>query len=393
MELDVRTLMVAFSVNLFAGAIALPTIMGWRRIGIAARHAVLATGLQALGWFGLILSTLVRHQWPDGLLSTAAMGLMSGGLVLLWRAIGLWTGHAQVDHPSLGLRFMGGLTAALTLGYGLGFEHYPWRIGLANGVLGLQMLLIAHAALRPSPGIHRGWRAIIGMSLSVMAVLTLGRGLLGLQMPEAETAGLITAPHRMNQIAVLVSNMVLLLNSMALLMAYREEAERQLREQAITDGLTGLLNRRAWTERAEALMSDARRHGQPLALLMIDLDHFKRINDEHGHACGDRALQLLSRMLREQLRSGDLAGRHGGEEFCVLLTHTREGQALSLDQRLRQCLRLQSQQELGFVLDYSAGLAALGLADLTLDDLLRRADDALYEAKRAGRAQVVLAPP
>ena len=125
---------------------------------------------------------------------------------------------------------------------------------------------------------------------------------------------------------------------------------------------------------------------------MLDIDHFKRINDERGHARGDQALQLLSRLLREELRTGDLAGRYGGEEFCVLLTHTREGQALSLDQRLRQCLRLQSAQELDFPLEYSAGLAAMGTRDTTLDSLLRRADEALYEAKRAGRGQVVLAP-
>jgi diguanylate cyclase (GGDEF)-like protein len=389
MELDVRTLMVAFSVNLFAGAIALPTIMGWRRIGIAARHAVLATGLQALGWAGLVMSTLVRNEWPDRLLSTLAMGAMSASLVTLWRAVRLWTGHGRPEERSPGLVVLWTLTVLMTAGYGLGFDHYPWRVGLANGVLGLLMLGVTAAALSHSPGTHRGWRAVIATSMAVMATVTFWRGVLGAFFTESYP--FMTAPHPVNQFSALVSSVVLLLNSMALLMAYREEAERQLREQAITDGLTGLLNRRAWTERAEVLLADARRYGQPLGLMMIDIDHFKRVNDDHGHARGDQALQLVARMLREQLRSGDLAGRYGGEEFCVLLTHTREGPALSLDQRLRQCLRLQSEPELGFVLEYSAGLAALGENDRTLDDLLRRADAALYEAKRAGRAQVVLA--
>ncbi|MFM2347350.1 MAG: hypothetical protein RL654_2103 [Pseudomonadota bacterium] len=381
--------MVAFSVNLFAGAIALPTIMGWRRIGIAARHAVLATGLQALGWAGLVMSTLVRNEWPDRLLSTLAMGAMSASLVTLWRAVRLWTGHGRPEERSPGLVVLWTLTVLMTAGYGLGFDHYPWRVGLANGVLGLLMLGVTAAALSHSPGTHRGWRAVIATSMAVMATVTFWRGVLGAFFTESYP--FMTAPHPVNQFSALVSSVVLLLNSMALLMAYREEAERQLREQAITDGLTGLLNRRAWTERAEVLLADARRYGQPLGLMMIDIDHFKRVNDDHGHARGDQALQLVARMLREQLRSGDLAGRYGGEEFCVLLTHTREGPALSLDQRLRQCLRLQSEPELGFVLEYSAGLAALGENDRTLDDLLRRADAALYEAKRAGRAQVVLA--
>ncbi|MFO1276123.1 GGDEF domain-containing protein [Sphaerotilus uruguayifluvii] len=380
--LDVRTLMMMFTVNVFAVALALPAIMGWR-IGPAARQAVLSTGLQALGWFGLVLSTLWRDLWPDQLLSTLAMAGISAGLVTLWRALALWTGREGRAWP------LWTLTGLMTLGYGLGFDSYPWRVGLANGVLGLQMLAVTHAALRHSPQTGWRWRALIGSCMAAMAVATFWRGVLGAFFTASYPY--LTAPHPVNQAAAVLSHVTLLLSTVGILMAYREEAERQLREQAITDGLTGLLNRRAWTERAEALLSDARRYGQPLALLMIDIDHFKRVNDERGHACGDQALQLLSRMLREELRSGDLAGRYGGEEFCLLLTHTREGPALSLDQRLRQCLRLQSEQELGFVLEYSAGLASLGQGDITLDDLLRRADGALYEAKRAGRAQVVLA--
>jgi diguanylate cyclase (GGDEF)-like protein len=125
---------------------------------------------------------------------------------------------------------------------------------------------------------------------------------------------------------------------------------------------------------------------------MIDLDHFKQINDRRGHAVGDKALQLIAAMLREELRSGDLVGRYGGEEFCVMLLHTREAAALTFDQRLRQKLRQRSQAELGFVLEYSVGLSSQQLKDRRLEDLLRRADAALYEAKRAGRNQLVMAP-
>ncbi|WP_338415469.1 GGDEF domain-containing protein [uncultured Sphaerotilus sp.] len=382
MELDVRTLMVVFTVNVFAVALALPAIMGWR-VGPAARQAVLSTVLQAGGWFFLVLSTFWRNQWEDQVCSVLAMAGMSASLVLLWRSIGLWTGRPQQAWP------MWTLTVLMTLGYGFGFENYPWRVGLANGVLGTQMLAIVLAVSRHSQTGWR-WRALIGLCMGATATVTFWRGILGAFFTASYP--FLTAPHPVNKAAALVSNLSLVLTTAAILMAYREEAERELQAQAITDDLTRLLNRRAWTERAEAQLADARRYGHPLVVVMLDIDHFKRVNDAHGHAKGDHALQLLARLLREELRGGDLAGRYGGEEFCVILTHTREGQALSFDQRLRHCLRLQSEQELGFLLEYSAGLAARGPNDQSLDDLLRRADAALYEAKRAGRGQVVLAP-
>ena len=383
MELDVRTLMVVFTVNVFAVALGLPAIMVWRG-GPAARQAVLSTLLQAGGWFFLVLSTFWRQQWQDQVCSVLAMAGMSASLVLLWRSIGLWTGRPQQAWP------MWTLTVLMTLGYGIGFDSYPWRVGLANSVLGLQMLAIVVAVSRLSPATGWRWRALIGLCMGATATVTFWRGILGAFFTASYP--FLTAPHPVNKVAALVSNLSLVLTTVAILMAYREEAERELHAQAITDDLTRLLNRRAWTERAEAQLADARRYGHPLVVVMLDIDHFKHVNDAHGHAKGDHALQLLARLLREELRGGDLAGRYGGEEFCVILTHTREGQALSFDQRLRHCLRLQSEQELGFLLEYSAGLAAQGPNDQSLDDLLRRADAALYEAKRAGRGQVVLAP-
>jgi GGDEF domain-containing protein len=231
-------------------------------------------------------------------------------------------------------------------------------------VLGVQMLMVVFAVSRHSPATGWRWRALIGLCLGATAVVTFWRGILGAFFTASYP--FLTAPHPVNKVAALVSNLSLVLTTVAILLAYREEAERALQAQAITDHLTGLLNRRAWTERAEVLLADAQRYGYPLVAVMLDIDHFKRINDEHGHAKGDQALQLLSRLLREELRTGDLA--------------------------VRQCLRLQSAQDLDFPLEYSAGLAAMGQQDRTLDSLLRRADEALYEAKRAGRGQVVLAP-
>ena len=129
----------------------------------------------------------------------------------------------------------------------------------------------------------------------------------------------------------------------------------------------------------------------PLTALMLDLDHFKQINDTHGHDAGDRALKLFARMLGDTCRSGDLIGRLGGEEFGVLLLHNSAPAGTSFDRRLRHRLQDASAAELGFVLDYSAGMAVLQPGEASLAALMARADAALYDAKTAGRGQLMQA--
>ena len=190
----------------------------------------------------------------------------------------------------------------------------------------------------------------------------------------------------------LMANLAVALNAVGLLVDWRDEAERALRTLARTDSLTGLLNRRALHDEAAALIAQARRHGDPLSLLVIDIDHFKAINDSRGHATGDRALCLLAATLQAALRRGDLAGRWGGEEFCVLLARTAPADAAAFDARLRTTLADRARAELGFDLGFSTGLAALQAADADLQPLVQRADAALYAAKAAGRGQLATAP-
>ncbi len=178
---------------------------------------------------------------------------------------------------------------------------------------------------------------------------------------------------------------------MALLVAWRAEAEQKLRALAMTDGLTGVLNRRGFTQQADNLLSHAVRHQLPLTALALDLDHFKRVNDTHGHEAGDRALGLFARLLGETCRSGDLVGRFGGEEFCVLLLHNSAPAGVAFDRRLRARLHEASASELGFALDYSAGMAVLLQEENRLPELLARADAALYRAKAQGRGQLAQA--
>jgi diguanylate cyclase (GGDEF)-like protein len=160
----------------------------------------------------------------------------------------------------------------------------------------------------------------------------------------------------------------------------------ELARLANTDNLTGLANRRYLDEELSRLCARSRRHGGPLSLLLIDGDHFKRVNDEHGHQVGDEALVALAARLTERLRAEDVVGRWGGEEFMVLLPDVERRGAETVAEALRTHVADRPlETRAGPVpLTISIGWAFKGPDD-TSEDLLRRADAALYEAKLAGR--------
>jgi len=175
----------------------------------------------------------------------------------------------------------------------------------------------------------------------------------------------------LRQIAALRENMTLL---------------TELHQLASTDMLTGLQSRRHFFELAEREFYLARRYDRELAAMMIDIDHFKSINDTYGHAAGDLALQRLSELCREKLRATDLVGRYGGDELVVLLPFSDVEQGLEIAQRIRAGvdeLTIET-DEASFTFTISIGVAtAFSAADLA--QLLRRADRALYQAKQDGR--------
>lgn len=173
----------------------------------------------------------------------------------------------------------------------------------------------------------------------------------------------------------------------------RRQLQDKLERQANFDYLTGLANRRHFMEQAERELARTLRHGGPLSVLMLDIDHFKHVNDSHGHKIGDMVLRKLSEVCRAILREVDLIGRLGGEEFAILLPMTDAGNALQTAQRLRTALAraavpLTAPMALHFTI--SIGVARLASGQASLDTLLQQADHALYEAKRGGRNRVCL---
>jgi diguanylate cyclase (GGDEF)-like protein len=377
MPLDFFTLMTVMAANLFMISAALPLIMG-RDVSRAARNVQASLLLQAVGWSAIIASSSL---W-DQTLSTIAMVCQATAQWALYRALEEWLGPRPLRRTLLVL------VVAMPLGYTLGFDHYAWRVGWANGLLAAILCIVARATQHPVTPSDGRWRALLLGCLLTSACFTLARGLLGAftdQYPSFRT------PHPVNLAAAVATNVSLVLGTVAVLVAWRSEAEQKLRALAMTDGLTGLLNRRGFDAQGDTLLSHAWRHRLPLTALMLDLDHFKQINDSHGHEMGDRALQLFARLLTETCRTGDIIARLGGEEFGVLLLHNGTPAGSAFDRRLRQRLHDTSAAELGFVLDYSAGKAQLRPGESSLAALMARADEALYNAKTQGRGRLVAA--
>jgi diguanylate cyclase (GGDEF)-like protein len=380
MTVDIRTLLIALMINLITIALALPAVMG--RVNAPARRAQWSAVLQAAGWVLILLSGVVeRGSRADWLLSSASMASMAVSLALLGAAFDLWCGRRTQD------RWLGVLAVLMPLGYALGFSNYAFRVGWANGLLALQMVMVAAALGRTTVLPVGRWRWLVVISLLAQAVVTLWRGALGAFFTDAYPRFL--TPHPVNYASAIVALATSMLTLVGILLAHRDDSARELERLATVDGLTGVFNRRAWLDLARARFAASLRYGHSMAVLMIDIDHFKQINDAHGHDAGDRALGLVARELQAAARAGDIVCRYGGEEFCVLMVQADDEAARRFDKHLRQRLDEAAIGELGFEIGYSAGVSRCHDDADTLDAMLKRADAALYRAKDGGRSRTL----
>ena len=174
------------------------------------------------------------------------------------------------------------------------------------------------------------------------------------------------------------------------------QKNRDLETLSITDSLTGISNRRHLYQRLEEELARSRRHGEPLACIMLDLDHFKALNDSHGHEFGDDVLRLVVRVIRGTVRKEDLLARYGGEEFVVISQcDTAGGETLA--NRVREAVALCSLPVSGGVATVTVSAGVAGYDPMRgpdwADELLRRADAALYRAKAVGRNTVICYQP
>lgn len=292
--------------------------------------------------------------------------------------------------------------------------HWKWMAALGLAIVGVHALPFVHGSV-----VHRMilltplvagcdvgaarllWRhadrhmRTVGLPLVVLELLfALQMTLRALYLVASEHTSLTFMGSEFLQTSgSLFVLMFLSIGTMCCVLIVMHDQAQALRLAALTDALTGWLNRRALNDMAAQAFARCRRSGAPLHVIIFDIDHFKSINDRHGHAVGDAAIRHVTATAAQVLQEGDARFRIGGEEFAVLLCDTTAQAAQAIAERLRAQVaahRLELQDG-ALAMTVSVGLATLRAQDAGWDDVLQRADAALYQAKRHGRNRVAAA--
>ncbi len=363
----------------------------------AALHWSAFAGLSAAS-FGLLVAAMLSHDAvardtfsrnpPAGEWLRAAgniVGIL--GLMALQRGIWLFIGR-PLRHAGHALALVVVLLAAWI---GLDPAAGPLRVGVLSAVQVVLALGIArdlHAHGRDTLRLRRP--LLLALPLLLAAAAIGARGLRALLEP-ASVLTQMTVNSNLNVGSAFAYVLLSLAFHATLMVLVVTRLVADLQRLSRRDGLTGLLNRRALEDALLAQFQRSRRSGEPFSVLMLDVDHFKGINDEHGHAVGDLALKHLSALLLAHMREVDRLARFGGEEFLVLLPGLALADALPVAERLRAVVAQAPMPLAGvtITLSVSIGMAEWGGAPDEPSRLLVRADAAMYQAKRHGRDRVV----
>ncbi len=383
-ELDTRTLIVACVLG--------ATLMGsvslvYARVNGAARvigdwgGAVL---VMALGLAGLAL----RGMIPEPVSIALSPTIVVAGLVLAIRGLRAFCGTAP---QTLFAWSMTAVLFALMLLFTVAWPNFTARtviISTAIVVIALSgaLLLRRHAL----PGCEFSFRFTEYVFWAV-AAMSGARGLFSLFDGTPD----ILVPGAFNTATFLFYGGFICLTTLGVMWMEIEFLQKDLQRLARYDSLTGLLNRGTFIAEFEREASRAQRAARALSLVLLDLDHFKMVNDRHGHPAGDQVLRSFADVLRASVRKHDMLGRYGGEEFVVLMPETAKDVAVQVAARIRESI-----EEITFELagqrvgvTVSGGVATHGVDGEGWDELLAAADAALYAAKNAGRNRIAMAGP
>lgn len=352
------------ALSLYRWAFAcLGTLAGLPLMPDAARASYLQLGI---GFVGMGVALLA---WAFRQLNGRRTAPVAGTVLTLITGAVLWAGAWAGDRHfvlSIGWVFT-------VLSVGLAVEQ-GWLILRSPRVSGAEMSLLVVAA-----GFALNWVVVLNHALTV---------------PGPYPAHWLHAPAWLLPWSGLAIAILPLVVAAVVFAIVNERLSAQLRARALSDDLTGTLSRRGLRELGERMLALQLKPPRATAVLMIDVDHFKAINDRHGHLIGDEVLRHLAQVLRDHLREDALLARYGGEEFTVLLPVKLESEALRVAERLRRVVEGSPCRARGVSVSVtvSIGVAYHGRGE-SLDEGLARADASLYEAKRLGRNRVVCLPP
>ncbi len=377
-------IVVLFAMEFVSLMLAVVLATAWKSFG-RPRHALIwcaAFAVAAVGWAVNMLRVTAGPDW--GVLRSAVhvLEMLTWALILLGfrERAGLVT-RVRAALPALGLPVAALVIAAL---------------GRHNGLLDAIPPLFAAVMLACSAGtmIRRDTRhdeepVVIAMLLA-FAILDALAGFIALRHGGGETQ-LLAA------LMVLTAPSAFIGTGLFAVFLLAADLGERMGRLAARDPLTGVLNRRGFEDAADRAVANARRQGQPLTIVMVDLDRFKSVNDRYGHAVGDRVLCRFVEHVTGSIRAGDLLGRIGGEEFAMLLVDAAPSDAMDAVDRIRVRLGQLEIPVGGAAIRITASFGMTGpiAPEETLATMLARADEALYSSKIAGRDKVTLAavPP
>jgi diguanylate cyclase (GGDEF)-like protein len=354
--LDTRTMIFTFATGSLIMAIGLLIV------NVRSAHMRLMTLWVSANFvlFGAWALYALRDLVPA--LHSAELGfvLFCAGYALEFEALSMFAGRRMRAAPFIMLIVVGIVVGAVV------HTAAPLVLAAWLGASALTLIIGASPEERTARWMAAGFFAAVALADAANAVWNTG----------------------LAQSTVLAINYIGLFGtSLGFVLITKERADNELIRTASVDGLTGLLNRRKFVESARRELHRAERQHLQTSVLMLDLDHFKVVNDTYGHPIGDLVLQSFGNVLHGSLRPFDVVGRYGGEEFCVLLPGTGIGEATQIAERLRAIASQTPVNARSTMVSYtvSTGVVQAPPRPVSLEELVDRADQALYEAKAAGR--------
>lgn len=389
MLLDNRTLL--FSMVLVCAMMALSmTVVSWGREHDSLKKWAGAMALEALAWFLLGARGEIPLFYSITLANSLVVTAQAMKLAALYEYRGLRWPLWQSLLP---------IVLAMLLLSVLPYTDLRNRIIYGSMIYAAQMVMIMQAMLKDAESRSgRAWWLLFGATAVILPLFLLRSLVAFFNIVKFATPETTLAPNSV-QLAIFMGLISLsVLGSMGFILMIKEQADRVIREIAMIDSLTGIFNRRALMERGEKEYAISQRNKLPLAVLMLDVDHFKRINDEYGHPTGDAVLVDVAHILAARLRKQDTLGRFGGEEFCIVLPATDEAGAMMLAEKLRVAIENAqmpgANNKISITISIGLTVCTANCADCTqsFQKLIDDADAALYLAKNDGRNRSVRMP-